>query len=230
MMKNYMTTITFANGKRPEGDSSRKATAPFPEEKMVKWTYGGPAPHESWCKLKLTGWAINVVSAVVLEYLCWSEKLITFDRTDHLDSIPMSGRFPLIVDLLVGMSQLAKALMDGGSGLKLMYLDTFEALRLTNDQLQSSPHPFYGVVLGKWSIPLGCVTVPVTFGDVNNYHTEMLAIEVVDFSGPYHIILGRPCFIKFMAILIYAYLKLKIPRPTGVITVENKTQWSLQPN
>jgi hypothetical protein len=36
MMKNYMTTITFANGKRPEGDSSRKATAPFPEEKMVK--------------------------------------------------------------------------------------------------------------------------------------------------------------------------------------------------
>jgi hypothetical protein len=86
---------------------------------------------------------------VVLEYLCWSENLITFDRTDHLDSIPMSGRFPLIVDLLVGMSQLAKALMDGGSGLKLMYLDTFEALRLTNDQLQSSPHPFYGVVLGK---------------------------------------------------------------------------------
>jgi hypothetical protein len=44
----------------------------------------------------------------------------------------------------------------------------------------------------------------------------MLAFEIVDFSGPYHIILGRPCYIKFMAIPSYAYLKLKIPGPTGL--------------
>jgi hypothetical protein len=30
-----------------------------------------------------------------------------------------------------------------------MYLDTFEGLGLTQDQLQSSPLHFYGVVLGK---------------------------------------------------------------------------------
>jgi hypothetical protein len=29
-----------------------------------------------------------------------------------------------------------------------MYLDTFEGLVLTQDQLQSSPHHFYGVVSG----------------------------------------------------------------------------------
>jgi hypothetical protein len=48
MMKKYMTMGTFAKGKRPEGDSARKATAPFPEEKAVISIYGGPAPHESW--------------------------------------------------------------------------------------------------------------------------------------------------------------------------------------
>jgi hypothetical protein len=117
--------------------------------------------------------------------------------------------------------------MDGGSDLNLMYLDTFEGLELTCDQVQSSPHPFYGVVPGKQSIPLGRVTLPVTFEDTSNYHVETLAFEVVDFSGPYHVILGQLFYVKFMAIPSYAYLKLKIPRSAGVITVEVKTQRAL---
>jgi hypothetical protein len=68
---------------------------------------------------------------------------------DHLDSIPKLGRFPLIIYPLVGMTRLTKALMDAGSDLNLMYLDTFEGLGLTQDQLQSSPQTFYGVFPGK---------------------------------------------------------------------------------
>jgi hypothetical protein len=71
------------------------------------------------------------------------------------------------------------------------------------------------VVLGKQSIPLGWVTLLVIFGDASNYCTEMLAFEVVDFFGPYHIIVGWPCYVNFMAIPSYAYLKLKIPGPMG---------------
>jgi hypothetical protein len=119
---------------------------------------------------------------------------------DHQDSIPKLRRFPLIVDLLVGTTRLTKALMDGGSELMLMYLDTFEGLALTHDQLESSPHPFNRVVLGKQSVPLGQVTLPVAFRDVSSYHTEMLTFEVVDFSGPYQVILGQRCYIKSMAI------------------------------
>jgi hypothetical protein len=33
------------------------------------------------------------------------------------------------------MTRLTKALMDGGSGLNLMYLNTFEGLGLTQEQL-----------------------------------------------------------------------------------------------
>jgi hypothetical protein len=117
--------------------------------------------------------------------------------------------------------------MDGCSGLNLMYLDTFEGLGLTRDQLQSSPHPFYGVVSGKQYIPFRQVTLSVTFRYVSNYRTETLAFEVVDFSGPYHIILGWLCSIKFMVIPSYVYLKLQIPGPTGVITVKAKAQQAL---
>jgi hypothetical protein len=198
-----------------------------PEEKAVMSIYGGSAPHESRHKLKLTGRAINTVSASVPEYLCWPESSTTFDKMDHTDSIPMLGRFPLIVDLLVGTTQLTKVLMDGGNDLNLMYLDTFEGLGLTHDKLQINPHPFYGVVLGKWFVPLEQVTLPVTFRDVSNYHIETLTFEVVDIFMPYHILMGWSCYIKFMPIPSYAYLKLTIPRPARVITVEAKTQWAL---
>jgi hypothetical protein len=67
----------------------------------------------------------------------------------------------------------------------------------------------------------------VTFGDVSNYNTETLAFEVVNFSGPYHIILGRPCYVKFMANPSYTYLNLRIHGPIGIIIVEAKTQRAL---
>jgi hypothetical protein len=44
MMKNYMTTGTFAKGKKPEGDSVGKAAVPFTEEKAVMLIYDRPAP------------------------------------------------------------------------------------------------------------------------------------------------------------------------------------------
>jgi hypothetical protein len=117
--------------------------------------------------------------------------------------------------------------MNGGSGLNLMYLNMFEGLGLTPDHLHSNPHQFGTVFPGKQSVPLGWVTLSVTFEDTSNYRTEMLAFEVVNFSYTYHIILGRLCYVKFMAIPSYAYLKLKIPGLVGIITVEAQTQRAL---
>jgi hypothetical protein len=54
---------------------------------------------------------------------------------DHPNSIPKPGRFPLIVDHLVRTTRFTKALRDRGNGLNLMYLNTFEGLGLTPDQL-----------------------------------------------------------------------------------------------
>jgi hypothetical protein len=41
MTKNYMTTGTFARGKKPEGGPMGKAVAPFPEEKAFISFYRG---------------------------------------------------------------------------------------------------------------------------------------------------------------------------------------------
>ena len=44
---------------------------------------------------------------------------------------------------------------------------------------------------------------------------------MVGFKGTYHAILGRPCYAKFMAVPNYTYLKLKMPGPNGVITIDS---------
>ena len=68
-------------------------------------------------------------------------------------------------------------------------------------------------------MPLNMITLSVTFDDLVHYHKETLSFEVVDFEGPYHAILGIPYYTKFMAIPSYAYLKLKMLGPHGVITI-----------
>ena len=70
-------------------------------------------------------------------------------------------------------------------------------------------------MLGKHATPLGQIDLPVTFGTPINFRRETLTFEVVGFQGAYHAVLGRPCYVKFMAIPIYTYLKLKMPRPKG---------------
>ena len=41
---------------------------------------------------------------------------------------------------------------------------------------------------------------------------------MVGFPRTYHVILGRPCYAKFMAVPNYNYLKLKMLGPNAIIT------------
>ena len=61
-------------------------------------------------------------------FLQWSESAITFDRTDHPKSIPQPGRYLLMVDPIISTKRLTKVLMDGGSGLNIMYAETLDAM------------------------------------------------------------------------------------------------------
>jgi len=68
-------------------------------------------------------------------------------------------------------------------------------------------------------MPLGIIGFKVTSSDVVNFHQEILSFEVVDFHATFHTVLGIPCFVKFMAVAHYAYLKMKMSSPNGVIMI-----------
>ena len=126
--------------------------------------------------------------------------------------------------MVVGSVKMTKVLMDGGSGINILYKDVFEKLNIETSKLRPPHSPFHRIVLGRRVMPLSTITLSVTFGDQVHYSKETLSFEVVDFEGPYHAILGRPYYAKFMAIPSYAYLKLKMLGPHGVITVTSSFQ------
>ena len=88
-----------------------------------------------------------------------------------------------MVDLIVGPKQLTKVLMDGGSGLNIMYTKTLDEMGVDRMNLRPTRAPFHGIVPGKLAMPLGQIDLPITFGDQFNYRTETLTFEVVGISS-----------------------------------------------
>ena len=68
----------------------------------------------------------------------------------------------------------------------------------------------------------------VVFSSPDNFQSEELIFDIVPFRSGYHTLLGRTAFARFNAVPHYAYLKLKMPGPCGVITVNGNTEHSLR--
>jgi hypothetical protein len=155
------------------------------------------------------------IEPAVPTLLRWSEVPITFSRADQWTSFSEPGRFPLVLKSVVAGSKLNKVLIDGGSGLNVLFTRTLKKMKLDiTHMLTKSSTPFYGIVPGNAAIPLGSVVLPVTFGESrDNYHTEYTKFEVADFETSYHAILGR-------VVPHYTYLVLKMPSPAGVLSLQ----------
>jgi hypothetical protein len=52
---------------------------------------------------------------------------------------------------------------------------------------------------------------------------------VVGFRGTFHGVLGRPCYVKFMAVPNYTYLKLKMLGPNCDTPVSPRVSLKYQP-
>jgi len=134
---------------------------------------------------------VCAVSTAAPAYLKWSESAITFDRSDHTNRIPNPGSYPLIVDPIFAETRLTKVLMDGGSGLNILYAETLILMGISKSRLRADASPFHGVVPGHQAHPLGQIDLPVCFGTPENFRREVLTFDVVGFPGTYHAILGR---------------------------------------
>ena len=74
---------------------------------------------------------------------------------------------------------------------------------------------------------MGRIRLDVLFGTKDNHRHESIMFEVVDHTSAYHAILGRPALAKFMAGPHYAYLKMKMPGPCGIITISEDYKRSI---
>jgi hypothetical protein len=203
-------------GKKKAGEANVDFQEP---NKTVNVLFGGLPTRRSQKDTRRE--VLNIEPAVPTP-LRWSEVPITFSRVDQWTSFSEPGRFPLVLKPVVAGSRVNKVLIDGGSGLNVLFTKTLKKMKLDiTHMLTKSTSPFYGIVPGNAAIPLGSVVLPVTFGETReNYRTEYIKFEIADFETSYHAILGRPAIAKFMAVPHYTYLVLKMPSPAGVLSLQ----------
>ena len=129
-----------------------------------------------------------------------------------------ASHYPLVLGQKIAGMIVPKVLIDGSVGLNIIFADTLKKIGLEFTSLLTLTNVhFYGIVPGKAAIPLGQITLPVTFGNPNNFRTEFIKFEVADFESSNHAIFGRPTLAKFMAIPHYPYLLLKMLGPNGIL-------------
>ena len=141
----------------------------FPEVHGYFMIYGGQVANASARHRKQERWEVCSVKIAAPVYLDWSDKPITFDQGDHPDCVPSLGKYPLVVDPVVGNARLTKVLMDGGSSLNIIYAETLELLGVDRSMIRAGAAPFHGIVPDKRVLPLGQLDLPVCFGTPSNF-------------------------------------------------------------
>ena len=134
----------------------------------------------------------------------------------------------MVLDPIIDRFHLTRVLMDGGSSLNLLYQDTVRKTGIDPSRIKPTKITFKGVIPSVEACCTGSITLEVVFGSPDNFRSEELIFDIVPFGSGYHALLGRPAFAKFNVVPHYAYLKLKMPGPRGVIKVNGNTERSLR--
>ena len=134
----------------------------------------------------------------------------------------------MVLDPIINGYHLTRVLMDGGSGLNLIYQDTVRKMGIDRTKIRHRTTTFKGVVPGLEARCTGSLLLEVVFGSSDNFRSERLTFYIAPFRSGDQALLGRTAFARFNAIPHYASLKLKMPGPCGTITVSGNTECSLR--
>jgi hypothetical protein len=147
----------------------------------------------------------------------WAKVQITITKqdfrlksTDHNDA--------MVIEVNIAEWVIKKVLVDNESLTDILFMKTFEKMTLSQHMLQPPEYPVLGFG-GKPIKPTGKISLPVSFGDLDNARTETLTFDVVDMYHPYSTIFGRGFINKFDVVIRQQFLCMKIPAPKGVIMV-----------
>jgi hypothetical protein len=151
-------------GRAHNNDKEDHKAEAFPEVHDCFMIYGGQVANASARHRKQEHREVCSVKVAVPVYLDWSDKPITFDQGDHPNRVPSLGKYPLVVDPVIGNVRLTKVLMDGGSSLNIIYAETLGLLQIDLSSIRTGAAPFHRIIPGKRVQPLGQLICPSTSG------------------------------------------------------------------
>ena len=132
----------------------------------------------------------------------------------------------MLLDPIIDGYHLTRVLIDGGSSLNLIYQDTVRKMGIDPTRISHNNTTFKGVIPGPEARYTGSLVLEVVFGSPDNFRSEKLTFDIAPFRSGYQALLERTAFARFNAVLHYASLKLKMPGPRGIITVNGNIEHS----
>jgi hypothetical protein len=106
-------------------------------------------------------------------------------------------------------------LVDTGSATNIIFAKAFRQMQEQDDKIHDATDPLSGFE-GRHIVALGKI--------VHNTRTEQVVFDNVDMEYPYNAIIGRGTFYAFEAILLPAYLCMKIPSDQGPIAMHGSQE------
>ena len=97
----------------------------------------------------------------------------------------------MVLDPIIDGYHLSKVLMDGGSGLSLIYQDTVRKMGIDPTRISQSKTTFKGVIPGPEARCMGSLILEVVFGSPDNFRSEKLTFDIAPFRSGYQALLGR---------------------------------------
>jgi hypothetical protein len=147
----------------------------------------------------------------------WAKVPITFTKEDFKLKSTIHND-AMVIEVNIAGWIIGKVLVDNGCSADILFLKTFEKMNLSQHMLHPLEYPLQGFG-GKPIKPVGKISLPVSFGDLDIARTETLTFDVDDIYHPYLAIFGRGFMNKFDAVIRQQFLCMKIPAPKRVITV-----------
>ena len=86
----------------PTADDAEEKDGNFPTPDGCLMIFGGSEAYDSKRRQKIARREVYATEPATPAFLRWSESTITFDRTDHSESVPHPRRYPLMVNPIVG--------------------------------------------------------------------------------------------------------------------------------
>jgi hypothetical protein len=152
----------------------------------------------------------------------WSHIPITFSQQDlQLKDYPHNDA--MVISFVIKGFLVHNVLVNTSSATNIVLAKAFRQMQEQDDKIHDATHPLCGFV-GRQIVALRKITMPITFGYVQNTRTEQVVFDIVDMDYPYNAIISRGTLNAFKAILHPTYLCMKIPSDQGPIVVHGSQE------
>ncbi|KAL0433793.1 UNVERIFIED_CONTAM: Pro-Pol polyprotein [Sesamum latifolium] len=138
--------------------------------------------------------------------------LIQFDQEEHIGP-RMPGNDTLVITALLANYEIERVFIDSDSSADILFGD--DQMQFGDAPLEAVDTSLYGFA-GEVVHPRGMISLPLTLGTFFLRKTCLLKFLVVDIPSAYNVILGRPTFNAFRAIISMYHMKINFSVVGGV--------------